>query len=701
MPPPRRACLAIGVSDAGGGLDYLGGALEGAKGMHAWATALGYESRLLTDEDPRSPVTIEAVREALAALLPLGSATERLILYFAGHGLISRVDNGLWLLNRWREDKRALAVELLRRRLREFGVNQIAIIADACRSLPADIDAAELTQDGVLGVGFVRPSADPVIDRFTASQEGRSAYMIPATHPGETDRCIFSGVLLEGLWGQNAGAFSKRDAGKVISTSLSDFLRKRVPEVAGKYKLTMHPQALPGFPELADVYFDRNDPPAAIPPTTPWPAPKNEVFDEIVAQQHVAKGGGQSISRRVLNRVVEELGDLFRRVSGKEREVPPQSKLLEQVLGALLSGRSDTKIPTERPATMSETDWESFKARFTLAIGVPLTDRDKRQLEWLAERPASEKAQLAVEAKRHQSEAGTLALIRSARVPPDLHQGLVIAGDKAIRLWAPAGVKLALRRGPGQAIIEASWPYENTGVGDAWQILVEFEDGNFAACVLMRDLVTRVAKSPAGPAVMMLQPYYSQYDEIQESITVAESAIARLASGALDIAEASDLAANLRMIKHVNPVLGVISAYLYDAIGDLASIRRMSYFYVQNGQAIPFDIAFLGELYAHDRGDGVLVAMVPAQEQRKPRTEREAQLWWTTEATPAAEGVVGGRVPWLRQGWAFVVAPSESERLMTAGLEPLLPELLPSKFALLGPDGGRGLVSILQLQEVG
>ena len=219
MAQGRRVCLAIGISDAGGGLDYLGGALNGARGIHAWATALGYESTLLTDQ--KTPVSVTSVADALRALLPYGSVTDRLILYFAGHGLISQGDNGLWLLNGWREEKRAVAVEVLRRRLREFGVTQIAIIADACRKLPQDMDFGDVTQDGVLGSGFTRPTSDPLIDRFTATQDGLAAYMIPGTTP-EDDRCIFSGVLLEGLWGQAVKAFSKRDVGKVISSSLAE-----------------------------------------------------------------------------------------------------------------------------------------------------------------------------------------------------------------------------------------------------------------------------------------------------------------------------------------------------------------------------------------------------------------------------------------------------------------------------------------------
>lgn len=100
MAEARRVCLAIGISDAGGGLDYLGGAVAGARGVHEWALAMGYESLLLVDELPdgkQTRVDVDSVKQALLRLLPLGTSTDRLILYFAGHGSLAAIDNGLWL----------------------------------------------------------------------------------------------------------------------------------------------------------------------------------------------------------------------------------------------------------------------------------------------------------------------------------------------------------------------------------------------------------------------------------------------------------------------------------------------------------------------------------------------------------------------------------------------------------------------------
>ena len=72
MTPARKACLAIGISDAGGGLDYLGGALSAARGMHEWATTMGYESALLTDAQAPT-VTVDGANASIWASIQTGA----------------------------------------------------------------------------------------------------------------------------------------------------------------------------------------------------------------------------------------------------------------------------------------------------------------------------------------------------------------------------------------------------------------------------------------------------------------------------------------------------------------------------------------------------------------------------------------------------------------------------------------------------
>jgi uncharacterized caspase-like protein len=173
----RKAAIAIGVSDAQQ-LPYLAGALNGAKAFEKWAAALGYETRLVTDET--GDVTIDRLRNELEQLLTAAPETHRFLLYFAGHGLIRGAEEALWLLSDWRNDLSAVSVEILRRRLLRFRVRQIGIFADACRSLPPDIEAADLTADGVLGLGPGDRAADVALDRLPPHKTARKRSRSPA-----------------------------------------------------------------------------------------------------------------------------------------------------------------------------------------------------------------------------------------------------------------------------------------------------------------------------------------------------------------------------------------------------------------------------------------------------------------------------------------------------------------------------------------
>jgi hypothetical protein len=205
--------LAIGISDAPP-LDYLRGAINGAKQFQTWAAQNGYRSELLTDED--APVTIQRLRDKLEAMLAPDPARPiaQLLLYFAGHGLIREAEEGLWLLSDWNNELRAVGVEVLKRRLYLFyGVPQIAIFADACRSLPTNISTLDLVSDSVLGKGPAQAATNPAVDKFIAAQDTKETFMVPGNTP-EQDRCLFSGVLMEGLWGAPA-AVSTFFPGKV------------------------------------------------------------------------------------------------------------------------------------------------------------------------------------------------------------------------------------------------------------------------------------------------------------------------------------------------------------------------------------------------------------------------------------------------------------------------------------------------------
>ncbi len=597
MPAEKRmAALAIGVGDAKP-LPYLSGALNGARAFHTWAAALGYEATLLVDDE--KPVTLGRLREELEALLaPPKGAIHRLLIYFAGHGLIREAEEGLWLLSDWNRELRAVAVEVLRRRLYLYGIGQIAIFADACRSLPADIQAADLTADGVLGRGPVRQIVAPAIDKFIAAQDGTRTFAIPGPTPDE-DRCVFSGVLLQGLWGTKPDAYSKVLKDKVTSRSLGAFLQTEGPQVAARYGCTLDPTVVPTFPEGDDVYFGDGKTPT--PPFFPeWP-PKEVLVGPGVA--HVERG--------------------------------EQAKSGERPRGI---------GPTPRPS-------------------VPPIGPNPSQ----------------VFARRLSSQGRPLAL--------ETQSGFAVDGERVVAIWTQ-DTAFAERHG------QDNWWQVGERQGyvlrDPVPVLIQFANGLFAATTALPKFIGSVLTEQRGVSALL----YREIHASPRAAEVAEQAIAKMEHGGLRVEAKMDMAVELRKRKHADPVLGVISAYLYDSIGDVDSIRRMAFYYVEHNQPIPYDIAFLGQLQGERRD--VLHVRVPPVARRRPRTPGEERFEWTYCETPPAEGTVGGFWPWLRQGWTFLI--DDGSTLVLPGLLELVQHLSPSRFTTLDGQGAQQLALLFGLK---
>ena len=202
----------------------------------------------------------------------------------------------------------------------------------------------------------------------------------------------------------------------------------------------------------------------------------------------------------------------------------------------------------------------------------------------------------------------------------------------------------------------------------------------FAATTALPGFIASVLRDERGISALI----YRQVDAMADTAATAELAIAKMESGALRVDDATDLAVNLRQMKHVDPVLGVISAYLYDSIGDIDNIRRMAFYYLANNQSIPYDIALLAQVRAEWR-DGLLWAHVPAVSNREPRTEAERSAEWTHSATPERIGEVGGLWPWMRQGWTFLDDPADDgSTLIRPGLVELIGHLVPGAVRNVG-----------------
>lgn len=696
--------MAIGVGDTVGVDGFLDGAVVAAEEFYSWSQAAGYQCELLTDNTAPDGPTLAAITDALGRLLPFGSETERLILFFAGHGLtgVSGTTGATWLPKDWQARNACIGVDVLRKRLPKFGVRQIAIFSDACRVIAVTDEMRELDVRGLLEQGHANPDRPPDLDKFMAAQDGRAAFMKPGSD-GAPSRCIFSGVLMEGLWG---GATSKRNANLVISGSLRDFLKREVPKRARFYDQDLQPEASAEFPEEQDIYVDLTDPQQPKPVLPPWPPKMSIQLAEVAATQIEAPqpATGKSVTDIVgpmLSSVLggmlpEQLNTTIFSSSGigkslAETAADAIGKLAAEKFDRTPDGRVSPSIKAIESLEPAELD---ALARALQENATPLADAGRKVLDW-----AMAEAKAALEKRK----AETQVNLREAVVRDMLGQtddlnyedgNVIIVGQQVRAIWGPQGYT-AKRNG------KSAWQVHNTNQRRSAQFLLEIESGDFASCPVMDNMVTRLMIGTDGTAAMVLNSRWELDPAVQrQQIAMTEEIVVQLYSGRLARDVTFDRAVDLRMMKHANPVLGVISAYLYDSVGDRDSIRRMAWFYVEHGQAIPYDIALLAELPVLGIDDGQLRVEVPETESREANTDSELVHEWTTRATPKAEGLVAGRWPWLRQGWPYVADPSEAERLMTSGVEPALKGLLSAPFTTMNADAGQALIGSITMTRL-
>lgn len=599
----RRVCIAIGVSRAEG-LAPLRAAATAAEEVGQWADLTGFALKedicVLTDRT--ETVTIERIAQAFHRLLPMGTQTDALLLYFAGHGLREDNTRTLWLPTDWRTQLRAIAVERLKNRLSDFGISNVTIISDACKVLANDKDTSDLTPDGVLGSG-ISFGKRPIFDRYDATHDVEAAFMIPGPTPAES-RCLFSGALIEALWGATE-ALDVHHPGKVTPGSLADYLSSRVSELCKTYRLNCEPQCLPGRPPDHLIYFDQTQVNAALIPSLPaWPRPisENPLFTmdaAIVAD---------------LRRWVEK--DAFDSFDGAVEAGSPRIERFS------VGGAANRRL---RDA------FDAFNVN-------QITHPDKANL--------------------------------------------FFGGGQAKAIWSTE---------PVHHVAQDQWLVDIEG--NAQQLVVECDGGVFVPLMVYRRLTTVAVRDARGVNGWLLCSPTASRVEMFPAIDILQ----RMQSSNLPPSEVDKAVAELRVGKHVNPMVGAICAYLYDYVGDLDSIRRMAYFYAHYRQPIPHDIALMGELRVRNQGV-ISIAEVPAVEAR-PFLGKAEVPDFVTRATQAEQGEIGGLCPWLRQGWDFVDVPTDHEKTLVTSLSNIRKHLLPETFTSLDQDGGRMLTEYWRMRR--
>lgn len=265
---------------------------------------------------------------------------------------------------------------------------------------------------------------------------------------------------------------------------------------------------------------------------------------------------------------------------------------------------------------------------------------------------------------------------------------LVVLGRMPLRIWSVSRSRAIEAKG-AQGTYKVDVPVDR-----ASQVLIEFEDDVVATAVVYDGLVTVLSRDDTG---VIGWACASRWDGAQRQIDLSLDVIADLHLGKISADQVDSLAVRLRELKHLNPIFGAVSSYLYDYTGDIDSIRRMAFFYCSYRQDIPFDIAFMGML-PMQRDHVSYGAKVPRVRKRAATPNSEQQPDWVTRATRSASGSVAGLWPWLRQGWEFIEAPEDEEKAAADSLRDIVPFLLPSPFTSFRKKGAEMLIENFQME---
>ncbi len=652
----NRIFISIAVSQPGGRLEKLSGAITAAERMAEWASVQGYTTILLQDavqpEGTRAENTMDALPNLHKEVLPEitidilrnristairkvtdDAVLERLVIFFAGHGAALGIGDQYWILTNWHTSwNEAVKVSSLQRVLEYYGPQQVSIIGDACQEFSSKF--IDLVGSAVLDKPNeeLRPYE---LDQFFAVDVGKQAFMIKS-RGDQRSFCVFTEVLLDALQGDAKAAYLEKIGATrhVTSQSLALHINKNLPLEASKYGVRMTPKTWPGF-SSDRIYL-------TIPTKPPKPArpPKEGNFES-------SRFGATSDSRPL------DLDSLLQQTDAGEsgNSKPP---LRSASKAGLIASPSDKAALAAQAATLKQAREDTRKA---------FVD------------------EVASAAVRDHFETGC---------------GICVSGTEDVQVQASFGEVSAVDGQPNWFRIRLDTvSSDSLGWTDA---LVTLADGRIVPVCAVNHFVAALHIINADSLSLFHRPLHAAEHEGKEAIDL----LAQLQAGLLSPERIVDAAVKLRHGKHRIITLGCVAAQFYDAVRDVDSLRSLAAFYAMHHQPVPLDILLYGGGTLSDL-DGRLYADIPAVAARPARTEQERQHSFTCDPTPAFQRwPVAGRIPWMRQAWGAVETvqcdPSAADwrRQALSAMEFLAPGL----FTIVRPEGHEALTRLAGIQTL-
>ncbi|CAB5671170.1 Uncharacterized protein containing caspase domain [Delftia tsuruhatensis] len=586
--------IAIGVHKPKG-METLPGVLEAVDKIAEWA-AQSYEVKVFSDRE--NPVTIDLIRSVLTPDEDDGTTDpsflldrKRIVVYFCGHGFAVWPDQYLILSPGPHQTRERISVNSFREALSSYGPKQIAFISDACRGPLTITGAADPVLDTLAG-----HSKNHQKDNFFSCQNGTSSFIAPAKD-GKPAYPIFSSILLEALSeprGINLDQILLASNRQVVtSQSLADYLEEHVPRVALTVDRIQNTQCDPGFRPVEHIY-------ATFDNLTPEPD-----YGELAGNVQLPDMG--------VSELIVDYFDNGINLPEKENEKSKSHSYESAIFLAQFREREKFEARQNERFKSSQSNWRRA-----------LVDEIYGELKYKIPDPA-----------------------------------LVLIGGKEFSVYSqqrewqrvPRETMKPMSDRTAKAFVEA----KDNASPNGTTVCLDF-NGSAISLIPMMPLTFCVCfprTYTQGIEGLEFLSWKSVFDNPRETLGLSSvEALKGLSRGYLKSADAAKILESMRNRKHLDPMLGIIAAYLYKAAGDINNIRRMAFYYVWHGQPIPFDIAMLSGMPLNKKDTGFFVDIPPVEAQQPPYIDAPR---FTFEATrEVASSPVAGLTPMLRAGWSYM-----------------------------------------------
>ncbi len=265
-----KAMIIIAVSKYTGSYSDLPGVITSARKLYNWAIQSEEDCNykvLYLGDDEYEKIDTNLVCTKVRDFLD-NNFINRLVVYFAGHGIVRSVGDQYWLLSDAAIDSiQGIDVERFRRGLLKYNIGshqddfegQLCIIADACRNTASA--ATEFVGHPIL-TRTTEMNRNIQYDRFLSTTLGNYSFQIESDND-EQAYCLFSEVLIEALAGKAKDAVQTefhQYQPAVTNHKLSQYLKKEVKKRSNEIGEDMVPDTTTGIHPPFNYYKKLTEP---------------------------------------------------------------------------------------------------------------------------------------------------------------------------------------------------------------------------------------------------------------------------------------------------------------------------------------------------------------------------------------------------------------------------------------------------------